>query len=152
MRVQDVMTEGVQTMTADDPAEGAWELMRRRRFHHIVVTSGSGAVVGILSDRDAGGPRGSVLRRGRTVEELMTRHVVTVDPSTTVKRAANLMRGRSIGCLVVANRGRVVGIVTVADLLELLGRGSNRPITATKRWTLKHRTPHRKRVAPTGVW
>lgn len=152
MRVQDVMTEDVQTMAPDDPAEGAWELMRRRGFHHVVVTSGAGAVVGILSDRDAGGTRGSVLRRGRTVEELMTRHVVTVDPSTTVKRAANLMRGRSIGCVVVANRGRVVGIVTVADLLELLGRGSSRPMAATKRWTLKHRTPHRKRVAPTGVW
>jgi CBS domain-containing protein len=152
MRVQDVMTEGVQTMAPDDPAEGAWELMRRHGFHHIVVTSGSGAVVGILSDRDAGGTRGGVLRRGRTVEELMTRHVVTVDPSTTVKRAANLMRGRSIGCVVVTNRRRVVGIVTVADLLELLGRGSNRPMAATKRWTLKHRTPHQKRVGATGVW
>jgi CBS domain-containing protein len=82
----------------------------------------------------------------------MTRHVVTVEPSTTVKRAANLMRGRSIGCVVVANRGRVVGIVTVADLLELLGRGSTRPMAATKRWTLKHRTPHRKQVGATGVW
>jgi acetoin utilization protein AcuB len=152
MRVQDVMTEDVQTMGPDDPAEGAWELMRRHGFHHVVVTSGSGAVVGILSDRDAGGTRGSTLRRGRTVEELMTRHVVSVDPSTTVRKAANLMRGRSIGCVVVTNRGRVVGIVTVADLLELVGRGSNRPIAATKRWTLKHRTPHRKRVAATGVW
>ena len=152
MRVQDVMTEDVQTMSPDDSVEDAWELMRRQGFHHVVVTSGSSAVMGILSDRDAGGTRGSSLRRGRTVEELMTRHVVTVDPSTTVRRAANLMRGRSIGCVVVANRGHVVGIVTVADLLELLGRGSDRQIAATKRWTLKHRSPHRKRVAATGLW
>ena len=152
MRVQDVMTEDVQTMAPDDPAEAAWELMRRRGFHHVVVTSGPGAVVGILSDADAGGTRGSSLRRGRTVEELMTRHVVTVEPSTTVKKAANLMRGRSIGCLVVIDRRRVVGIVTVADLLELLGRGSTRPTAAAKRWTLKHRTPHRKHVGATGVW
>lgn len=152
MRVQDVMTEDVQTMAPDDPAEDAWELMRRHGFHHVVVTTESGAVVGILSDRDAGGTRGHSLRRGRTVEELMTRHVVTVDPSTTVRKAANLMRGRSIGCVVVTNRGRVAGIVTVADLLELVGRGSTRPVTGTKRWTLKHRTPHRKHVAATGVW
>jgi CBS domain-containing protein len=152
MRVQDVMTRDVQTMAPDDSAESAWELMRAHGFHHVVVTSGSGAVLGILSDRDSGGTRGSSLRRGRTVEELMTRHVVTVDPSITVRRAANLMRGRSIGCVVVTSRGKVVGIVTVADLLELLGRGTSRPVPATKRWTLKHRTPHRKRVAPTGVW
>lgn len=152
MRVEDVMTANVRTMSPDDSAEDAWEMMRRHGFHHVVVTSGSGAVVGILSDGDMGGTRGGSLRRGRTIEQLMTRPVVTVDPATTVRRAANLMRGRSIGCLVVASRGRVVGIVTAADLLELLGRGSSRPVAATKRWTLKHRTPHRKRAPPTGAW
>ena len=105
-----------------DAAEDAWELMRRHGFHHVVVTRGS-SVVGVLSDRDAGGPAGSMIRRGHTVEELMTTHVVTVEPTTTVRKAANLMRGRSIGCVVVTDRGRVVGIVTVADLLEILGRG-----------------------------
>ena len=82
----------------------------------------------------------------------MTTHVVTVEPTTTVRKAANLMRGRSIRCVVVTERGRVVGIVTVTDLLELLGRGSDRPVTTATRWTLKHRTPHRKRVTATGMW
>jgi CBS domain-containing protein len=109
-------------------------------------------VVGILSDRDAGGRQGISVRKGRTVEELMTTHVVTVEPTTTVRKAANLMRGRSIGCVVVTERGRVVGIVTITDLLELLGRGSDRPVTTATRWTLKHRTPHRKRVTATGMW
>ena len=151
MRVQDVMTEDVQTISPGNAAEDAWELMRRQSFHHVVVTRGS-SVVGILSDRDGGGRRGASLRKGRTVEELMTPHVVTVEPTTTVRRAANLMRGRSIGCVVVTDRGRVVGIVTVADLLEILGRGGDRPVTVAKRWTLKHRAPHRKRHTATGVW
>ena len=38
---------------------GAWELMHRRRIHHLVVMLGS-EVVGVVSDRDAGS-RGSVL-------------------------------------------------------------------------------------------
>lgn len=151
MRVQDVMTKDVETISPANAAEDAWELMRSRGFHHVVVTRGS-RVVGIFSERDAGGRQGASVRRGRTVEELMTAHVVTVAPTTTVRKAANLMRGRSIGCVVVTERGRVVGIVTVADLLELLGRGSDRPVITTTRWTLKHRTPHRKRVTATGVW
>ena len=151
MRVQDVMTEDVQTISPTSAAEDAWELMRRGGFHHVVVTRGS-QVAGIFSDRDAGGRHGASLRRGHTVGELMTESVVTVEPTTTVRKAANLMRGRSIGCVVVTNRGRVVGIVTVADLLELLGRGSDRPVTPARRWTLKHRSPHRKRNAATGVW
>ncbi len=151
MRVQDVMTEDVETISPANAAEDAWELMRTRGFHHVVVTRGS-RVVGILSDRDAGGRRGTTVRRGHTVGELMTPRVVTVEPTTTVKQAANLMRGRSIGCVVVTDRERVVGIVTVADLLEILGRGGDRAVTVAKRWTLKHRTPDRKLHTATGVW
>jgi CBS domain-containing protein len=151
MRVQDVMTEDVQTVAPTSAAEDAWELMRRGGFHHVVVARGS-QVKGILSDRDGGGRLGALVRRGHTVEELMSTPVVTVGPTTTVRRAANLMRGRSIGCVVVTDRGKVVGIVTVADLLELLGRGADRSAATTKRWTLKHRTPHRPRRTAAGVW
>lgn len=151
MRVQDVMTEDVQTISPASAAEDAWALMRRGGFHHVVVARGS-QVEGVLSDRDAGGRLGTSVRRGHTVAELMTKPVVTVGPTTTVRKAANLMRGRSIGCVVVTDRKRVVGIVTVADLLELLGRGADRSVTETKRWTLKHRAPHRKGHAATGVW
>jgi acetoin utilization protein AcuB len=151
MRVQDVMTEHVQTISPSSAAEDAWELMRRHDFHHVVVTRGS-RVVGVLSHRDAGGRQGASVRRGRTVEELMTTSVVTVEPTATVRKAANLMRGHSIGCVVVSNQGRVVGIVTVADLLDLLGRGVDRPAPPDTRVTLRHRTPHRKRSSATGMW
>jgi CBS domain-containing protein len=151
MRVQDVMSEGVQTVAPTVSASTAWELMRTHGFHHLVVTDG-GRIVGILSDRDAGGRQGASLRAGRTVAELMTGRVVTVPPTATLRQAANLMRGRSIGCLVVTARGRIVGIVTVADLLIALGGGIEHPRPAVKRWTLRHRVPRRKRTAATGVW
>ena len=151
MRVQDVMTEGVQTISPASAAEDAWNLMRTRRIHHLVVSRGS-RIVGVLSDRDAGGRHGAPVRQNRLVADLMTAPAVTVPPGTTVRKAANLMRGRSIGCLVVADAGRVIGIVTVADLLELVGRGLDRPAATSKRWTLRHRVPHRKANRPTGVW
>jgi CBS domain-containing protein len=125
--------------------------MRARRIHHVVVTDG-GRVVGVLSDRDAGGRHGARLRQHRTVGELMSHPVVAAPPTTPVRRAANLMRGRSIGCLVVTEDERPVGIVTVTDLLELLGRGLERPVTVGKRWTLKHRVAHSKRHRTGGAW
>ena len=151
MRVQDIMTTGVLTVSPATAADRAWELMRTKGVHHLVVTRASD-VVGVLSARDAGGRQGASLRAGRTVADLMTEKVVTAEPTLTVRQAANLMRGRSIGCLVVTNKGRAVGIVTVADLLELLGRGIERPVATTKRWTLTHRAPHRKLASATGVW
>jgi CBS domain-containing protein len=82
----------------------------------------------------------------------MTAPAVTADPTTTVRQAANIMRGRSIGCLVVVKAGRAVGIVTVSDLLELMGRGVDRPVAETKRWTLRHRVPHGKSKSAARSW
>jgi acetoin utilization protein AcuB len=151
MRVQDVMTTGVRTVSQKMAAEDAWQLMREKGIHHLVVTEGRG-IVGVLSDRDVGGRHGEPVRRNRTVGNLMTAPAVSIAPETPVRKAANLMRGRSIGCLVVADAGRAVGIVTVADLLELIGRGIERPAASTTRWTLRHRVPHRPHPRASGVW
>jgi CBS domain-containing protein len=145
------MTEVVETVTPAAGAEEAWNLMATKRIRHLVVAHGR-KIVGIVSDRDLGGSRGAAVRRNAAVKDLMVEPVVTVPPTTTLRKAANLMRGRSIGCLVVAEAGRVAGIITVADLLELIGRGVDRPLAATRRWTLKHRAPHRPRSRASGSW
>jgi CBS domain-containing protein len=151
VRVQDIMSEAVQTVTPATEAGDAWILMRAKGIHHLVVTEGR-RIIGVVSDRDLGGRQGAAVRKNQTVKDLMTEDVVTVAPATPVRKAANLMRGRSIGSLVVGVGARVVGIITVADLLELIGRGVERPVAATSRWTLKHRAPHRPRVKATGAW
>jgi acetoin utilization protein AcuB len=143
MRIYEIMTSNVQTAPVHESAERAWELMRSNRIHHLVVLRNK-EVVGIVTDRDLGGARGASLRANRTVEQLMTPHVVSAGPKTTVREAANLLRGRSVGCLPVIERGRILGIVTVSDLLDLIGRGVERPVAKTRRWTLKHRGLRRK--------
>lgn len=110
-------------------------------MRHLAVLDGR-RLAGVLSDRDLGG-RAAALT-GRTVGDLMTGGaVVTGSPDTTVRQAANLLRGRNIGCLPIVDRQRPVGMVTVSDLLELLGRGATRPATERQRWTLRRRGPGR---------
>jgi acetoin utilization protein AcuB len=150
MRVSEVMTEGVRTVTPTTPASEAWELMRRHGIHHLVVTDGSN-LVGVLSDRDIGGRRGFSLRAGASVADLMTTNVVSIRRTAPIKRAASLMRGRTIGCIPVTEDQRLVGIITVSDLLDVLGRGVDRPARA-ERHTLSHRVPHRKVHRAFGVW
>jgi CBS domain-containing protein len=132
------MERRVETVGPELPAEDAWNIMRLQSIRHLVVVKGA-QVVGVLSDRDLGSLRGRPVRQGHTVQDLMTADVVIASPRTSVREAANLMRGRTIGCLPVLERGRLAGIVTVSDLLELIGRGSERPVAKTKRWTLRHR-------------
>jgi CBS domain-containing protein len=112
--------------------------MRASAIHHLVVTEGRD-VAGIVSDRDIRNVRGDV-----PVREVMSTKVAIAGPNTTVREAANILRGRSVGSLPIVDRGRLVGIVTISDLLTLVGRGAERPVARPTRWTLSKRGPRRK--------
>ncbi len=141
MRIGEIMSTDVLATTPGAKADHIWNEMQLRKIRHYVVMSGT-RVVGVISDRDLGGRSGASVRKGRSVAELMAHGVVTAEPDTTLRQAANLMRGRTIGCLPVLEDGRLVGIVTVTDILDQLGRGSTRP---------EVKAPRRpRRATPTG--
>ena len=122
MRVYEVMTRDVETVKPAVLASEAKNRMRQKNIHHLVVTQGW-ELRGVVSERDLGGPKLPKTLGKWTVEDLMTSPVITVTSRTPVRRAAALMKGRSIGSLVVTSaNGKVAGIVTVADLLDLLAR------------------------------
>ena len=52
------------------------------------------------------------------VEELMIKNVYTVDPDTSVEETVKTMNAHEIGCLVVVQSGRPIGIITERDLLK----------------------------------
>ena len=130
------MSVEVITIGADDPASVARATMSQHRIRHLVVVEG-GRLVGIVSERDLGGPRKSASGSDPSVRDLMAADPVSASPATTLRQAANLMRGRTIGCLLVVESERVVGIVTTTDLLEQLGRGTTRPTVRTERPPLR---------------
>lgn len=138
MRLQEIMSKSVATIDARTEAERALTDMRECGLHHLVVVSDD-RLVGVVSSQDlAGAPPGAPVR------DLMSKRVVSAAPATTVREAANLLRGHHIGCLPVLDGERIVGMVTVSDLLELIGRGVERPVAESKRWTLRRRSPTRK--------
>jgi acetoin utilization protein AcuB len=151
MRVNEIMSPQVKTVPVTTTADAAWQLMRADRIHHLVVVNGK-KVAGVFSARDAGGANGASIREGRTVADLMSPHLVTAEKNAPLKRIANLMRGHTIGSVVVIDKGKPVGIVTTSDLLELLGRGAIRPTPVAKRAPLNYRAPHTKRHRAFGVW
>ncbi len=144
MRIGEVMTTRAETVTAGESVENALRRMRARRIRHLVVELGGGAV-GVVSIRDCDSFPGD--RTVCTVADVMSAPAVTGQPRTTVREAANLLRGRTIGCLPVLEEGKLVGILTTTDLLDLIGRGSERPVSKAKRWVMKGRGPRRKAAA-----
>ena len=67
----------------------------------------------------------------------MSEQVVTALPTTSVRQAANLLRARTIGCLPILDDGKLVGIVTLTDLLEMLGRGAQTAPSVSSRYKPK---------------
>ena len=134
MRLKEIMSRSVESVRPGETLERAQARMRLRHLHHLVVLD-RGQVVGILTDSALQVRQAEGVAK---VEDAMSRHVVTGTPETTVRQAANLMRGRAEGALPVIAGQRLVGIVTVTDLLEVLGRGVDRPAEKQRR-TLRHR-------------
>ena len=146
MRLVDIMSEEVETIAASAPLDQARELMKRQDVRHLLVTEG-GAVVGVLSQRDLGrrNPRNGESK----VRESMSTPVVTAGPRATVREASNLLRGHRVGCLPIVEDGRPVGIVTISDLLDLIGKGVDRAPARSQHWEDKHRGHGKREYTPT---
>ena len=139
MRLFEIMSSPVSTVAPDESLERAYSLMKLEKTHHVVVVE-RGNIVGLLASRKNGA-------KG-TVADAMTTDIVTAGPKTTVREAANLMRGRYLGCLPVVDGKKLVGIVTISDLLELLGRGAISPSPRGQRAVMIGRGRRQKPVQP----
>lgn len=128
------MSTPVAIISATASVGEAKETMKREGIHHLVVVGAGRNLRGVVSARDLVGSRPI-----DSLADLVSDTVVTATPRTTVREAANLLRGRTIGCLPVVDGGRVVGMVTISDLLELIGKGAERPVARTVRPTLSKR-------------
>jgi CBS domain-containing protein len=122
MRVRDVMTRNVQTIAADETMESAGSQMTAAGVHQLVVRGPRGGVLGVVGRADvAAAPRAAKIR------DFMPRRLRTVHPDAPVAHAAALMREFAVGSLPVMSGRRLVGIVSVSDMLDLVQREDGRP-------------------------
>jgi len=129
-RIKDVMTTRVIAARADASCADLAAMLREHRVSGFPVVDGDGVVVGVVSESDllvrqeAPGPR---RKRASTAEltaaDLMSWPPATIGPDETVRHAARLMYARKLRRLpVVDQRGRLLGLVTRADLLSAFTR------------------------------
>ena len=129
MIVADLMTRLVTTVPPETPVLDARQEMLKRKVRHLPVIGPGRELLGIITDRDirlslpSQATSLSVwelnhLLAKLTVEEVMTRTVITVGPDRPAREAAQLMMDHQIGALPVEEGGRLVGIVTETDMLR----------------------------------
>lgn len=94
-------------------------LLAEKRIGCVPVVQG-GAVVGIFSERDVvyGLARSGAALLERTVGEVMTSPPVTIAPETGIIEALALMTRRRIRHLPIVESGRMVGFISIGDLVK----------------------------------
>ena len=119
------MTREVIALSPEDTIRDANRILQENRIHHLPVVEGE-ELVGIVSDSDIRKwilreeklhEGGTASRRTGSVEEIMTRDVITVSPGDTIEDALLILHRRRFGALPVVEGRKLVGIVTKADIL-----------------------------------
>ena len=128
--IRDIMTPEVTTLGRNDSLQLVKDIMTLGRVRHFPVVD-DGKVVGVVSQRDLyWASLGSVMKYGEkaqraflegiAVKEVMSDPPITIAPHASVQEAARLMMEKKIGCLLVLEGSKLVGIVTESDMLKLV--------------------------------
>ena len=124
MLIQDVMQAPVITVEPETSLAVAYRTMQEHSIRHLPVLKDE-RLVGIVTDRDLRfltRRLEATLSTNAPVADVMTEHPITAGPLEPIEEAARLMRARKIGALPVLDGNRLVGIVTVSDLLDAIVR------------------------------
>lgn len=110
----------VHTLAADATLHEAAEELNKRKVGALVVMDGGSVVIGVFSERDVVRElaRGGVDALSAKVATAMSRQVVTAELKETVDEGLARMTDRRIRHLPVLEGGKLVGIVSIGDLVK----------------------------------
>jgi CBS domain-containing protein len=143
MLAKDVMTSPVLTVKADVPIKDVARLLLERHISAVPVVDEGGLLIGVVSEGDLmrrpesgterhpswwlsllsdpeDEARQYLKSHGMRAGDVMTRHVVTVPEDTPLHDIADLLERHRIKRVPVVREGKVVGIVSRANLLQAL--------------------------------
>ena len=148
MKVRDVMTQSVRSVRRETPLKEVALLLVEHTISGVPVVDVDGAVLGVVSEADLlmkeqgadavrhrplarflGESRESRTQLAKlaavTAGEAMTAPAVTIESGRRISEAAALMVARRVNRLPVVDDGRIVGIVTRADLIRAYVRSDD---------------------------
>lgn len=123
MKVSEILKAKGYAVKSISSGEMIWTLAHRLKSDAIgalVVLRPDGSIEGIISERDVArgiAEHGSTLP-SKTVRELMTKTVITCSPDDSVTGVSRVMTERRIRHLPVVEDGKVVGLISIGDVLN----------------------------------
>jgi CBS domain-containing protein len=143
MRARDLMTTDLVTLPPETPLAAVAQLFAARGISGAPVVDAEGKLLGMVTEADLmrrlaapeDRPPGWVIRlfspagrqardfartHGRTAADVMTRTLVTAEEDTPIEKLAKAFEEKRIRRVPVTREGRLVGVVSRADLIRAL--------------------------------
>jgi CBS domain-containing protein len=144
--VAEVMTPKPISVNPQTPLQEAIKLLAEKKISSLPVIDDSGKLVGTLSDTDLMWQEAGVdappyfmfldsviylqnparhekeLHKalGQTVAEVMSDRSITITGDRSLRQAAHLMNEKKVGCLIVVEDDRAIGIITRGDIIRVM--------------------------------
>lgn len=127
MQIHELMTHAPAVCTTSDTLTRAAQIMWERDCGAVPITDANGQLVGIVTDRDlcmAAYTQGRALHEIR-IADVMSKDLFTVGSDASASDAIELMNSKAVRRLpVVDAKGRLVGIVSIADCVRAAKSGA----------------------------
>lgn len=121
--ISEIMEENVITLNEKDSLKDALNTMLKENVGGIPIIDDDQRVKAIISEKDFVFLISDIIT-GKTVEEYMSRHVVTAVPEMSIRNAAKSMMDNGFRRLPVVKDNLLIGIVTASDIMRFLGSGN----------------------------
>lgn len=110
----------VETISDSTTLLDAAKILDQKRIGAIVAVDETGELCGVLSERDIVRrfARNGAKTEDMTVSQAMTRGVITADPAEDVDTCLGRMTDRRIRHLPVCDGGKLIGIISIGDLVK----------------------------------
>ena len=126
LKVEQIMTTDLFTVHADEPVDLVARLMEWEKIRHVPVEDSEHRLVGLVSYRALlrllANTDGDAHWHEVAVADIMKRDPITIAPTMSTLRAIEIMREKRVGCLPVVQDGRLLGVVTEDDFMDIAGQ------------------------------
>jgi CBS domain-containing protein len=119
MIAKQIMTRDVITVKPTLAVKNLAQLLIKNQISGAPVADKTGKIVGVVSQADI------LSKKGKVVKAIMQGKVISVGEETPVETIAQLMTTHKIKRLPVMNNGRLVGIVSRADIVNAIALGEH---------------------------
>lgn len=118
MIVRHWMTTNVVTASSGASIQEALALMKQHSIRHLPVVNEAKSLLGWVTDADLRGVLIASMLEELTLKDIMVRKPYSAQPEMRLEDAAHLILERRIGGLPVIEDGKLIGVITVVDILS----------------------------------